>query len=523
MLGLASSASRKFYLKLGDNVEKEKLDEYKTNKEEEEVDKLYSDVNINLEGRDTKMTDASLANVQTTQVIEDTYVIMTYVPLEVQQQNVPVTTNLEMPPSSVTPLPSPPIPLIQPHQQTPSDKLRDEAQAENEDFINKLDENIKKIIKEQVKVQVKERVTKILPRIKKLVNEQLEAEVLTHSSNEAKTSHTVAANLSELELKIILIDKIERNKSIHRSDQQETLYKALINAYETDKVILDTYGDTATIKRRRDDEDDDEEPSARSNRGSKRSRARKEPESTSSAQVEEPIHTADDLEEATPQEFNTDFSAFMINRLKVDTLTLELLVGLTFKVMKGSCKSLMELEYFLEEVYKATTDQLDWNKPKGRQYPHDLHKPLPLIPNSQGRRVIPFDHFINNDLVYLRGGTSAELMQLQTSSSECFIINVYKKYCHPKGVEDLQLGVESYQKKLNLTRPDTYKSNLKRLPTYSAYSNPRGFIYQNKEKKNRLMCIDELHKFSDGILNDVRTALDDILKRIKMKYLPQTY
>ncbi|GJY41541.1 hypothetical protein Tco_0428811 [Tanacetum coccineum] len=66
-------------------------------------------------------------------------------------------------------------------------------------------------------------------------------------------------------------------------------------------------------------------------------------------------------------------------------------------------------------------------------------------------------------------------------------------------------------------------SDLKRLPTYSAYPNPRGFIYQNKDKKNKLMRIDELHKFSDGTLNDVRTALDDILKRIGMKYLPQTY
>nr|GEV78917.1 uncharacterized mitochondrial protein AtMg00810-like [Tanacetum cinerariifolium] len=35
--------------------------------------------------------------------------------------------------------------------QLQSGKLKDEAQAENEDFINKLDENIKKIIKEQVK------------------------------------------------------------------------------------------------------------------------------------------------------------------------------------------------------------------------------------------------------------------------------------------------------------------------------------------------------------------------------------
>nr|GEY91729.1 hypothetical protein [Tanacetum cinerariifolium] len=88
-------------------------------------------------------------------------------------------------------------------------------------------------------------------------------------------------------------------------------------------------------------------------------------------------------------------------------------------------------------------------------------------------------------------------------------------------VEDLQLGVESYQKKLNLTKLDTYRSDLKRNEAYIAYSNPREFIYQNKHKQNRLMRIDELHKFSDGTLTDVRTALDDRLKGIQMKYLPQ--
>nr|GEX48831.1 hypothetical protein [Tanacetum cinerariifolium] len=84
-------------------------------------------------------------------------------------------------------------------------------------------------------------------------------------------------------------------------------------------------------------------------------------------------------------------------------------------------------------------------------------------------------------------------------------------------MEDLQLGVESYLKKLNLTRPDTYRSDLKRKEAYIAYSNPRGFIYQNM-----LIRIDELYKFSDGTLTDVRTALDDRPKGIRMKYLPQT-
>nr|GFC60770.1 hypothetical protein [Tanacetum cinerariifolium] len=50
-------------------------------------------------------------------------------------------------------------------------------------------------------------------------------------------------------------------------------------------------------------------------------------------------------------------------------------------------------------------------------------------------------------------------------------------------VEDLQLGVESKQKRLNLIKPDTYRLDLKRCEAYTAHSNPRGFIYQNKDKK----------------------------------------
>ncbi|GJY47530.1 hypothetical protein Tco_0436593 [Tanacetum coccineum] len=249
---------------------------------------MYNDVNINLEGRDTEMTDALLGNVKTTQVTEDTHVIITVVTPEVQQQSSSVSsgfiskmlylydivfedrvkyleddflefkqTNLFAEAVSSIPgivdkyLANKMNEAVKAVVQLQSDRLRKEAHAENEDFINKIDENIKKIIKEQVKVQVKEQVSKILPRIKKSVSEQLEAEVLIRSSNKAKTSYA------------------------------KTLYKALVDAYETDKDILATYGDTVTFKRRRDDEDEDDEPSAGSNRGSKRTKAGKEPESTS--------------------------------------------------------------------------------------------------------------------------------------------------------------------------------------------------------------------------------------------------
>ncbi|GJR15997.1 hypothetical protein Tco_0798649 [Tanacetum coccineum] len=384
----------------GVNVEGEELDEEGTN-EEDDVNELYRDVNVNLEGRDTKMIDAPQTNVQGTQVIEDTHVIITAATPEVPQQSSSVSSGfisnmLIHNPDTVSSIPgivdtylaNKINEVVKTVVQLQSDKLRTEAQAYNEYFINKIDENMKKIIKEQVKIQVKEQVSKILPKIKKFINDHLEAEVLTRSSNEAKTSH--------------------------------------INSAEDSLQSID-------------DEDEDEEPSVGSKRGSKRRRAGKEPESTSapkektsistgkskegskshqkstckSAQAEEPIQVVEDLKEPAHQEFDTGFTEDQ----PVNETT-----------QHHDC--LVELEYFLEEVCKATTDQLDWNNPEGQLYPDDLRKPLPLIPNSRGHRVIPFDHFINNDLAYLSGG----------ESSRTYATSVIKikaaDYGHIKWIED---------------------------------------------------------------------------------------
>nr|GFB82496.1 hypothetical protein [Tanacetum cinerariifolium] len=116
--------------------------------------------------------------------------------------------------------------------QTQTDRLQDSIQRENDEFLKTIDENMRKIIKEQVKTQVKAQVTRILPRIE-------------------ETSYVVAADLSKMELKKILIDKMEGNKSIQRSDEQRNLYKALVEAYDADKTILDTYRESAILKRRR--------------------------------------------------------------------------------------------------------------------------------------------------------------------------------------------------------------------------------------------------------------------------------
>ncbi|GJU53626.1 hypothetical protein Tco_1227340 [Tanacetum coccineum] len=247
--------------------------------------------------------------------------------------------------------------------------------------------------------------------------------------------------------------------------------------------------------------------------------------------------------------------------------------------MKGTCKSLVELEYFFEEVYKATTDRLDWHNPEGQQFPYDLRKPLPLIPNSRGHQVIPFDHFINNDLAYLSSGVSSRTYATSVTKTQAadygnikwikdLVPNTmwsevpvnYNKHtlwgishwgrkwqqfyefaanresAHDEGdfkrlrLQDIEymliLLVQGKLTNLNVEDRLTFGVSL-RMVTRSIVIQRRvedlqGFIYLNKDKKNILMRIDELHKFSDGTLDDVPTALNDRLKGIRMEYLPKT-
>ncbi|GKF78803.1 hypothetical protein Tco_0234371, partial [Tanacetum coccineum] len=161
------------------------------------------------------------------------------------------------------------------------------------------------------------------------------------------------------------------------------------------------------------------------------------------ARRQDPRESFDELIDTT-----VDFLAFVMNQLNVTTLTPELLAGPTFDLMKGTCKSLIELVYFCEEVYKATTKKLDWINPEGRQYPLDLRKPLLLVPNSQGRHVIPFHYFINNDLEYLRGGELSHKYSTSVTKTKA------ADYGHIKWIEDLvpQLNVESSDSHLQQIR-----------------------------------------------------------------------
>nr|GEZ29855.1 retrovirus-related Pol polyprotein from transposon TNT 1-94 [Tanacetum cinerariifolium] len=200
---------------------------------EEAKDKLYRDVNIN-QGR----------GIQTTLKVEDSYVTLTPVNPGGMDSIFETTSQMDVQtPTSVSPLPtsaptltSSTIATITTTQQAPlpptialstiiqdlpnfgslfcfdnrprtleanfsefmqtnqfagvSDRLRKEAQKENDKFLKTIDENMQNIIKEQVKEQI-------------------------------KTSYVVAADLSEMDLKKILIEKMEGNNDDEGNGEED--------------------------------------------------------------------------------------------------------------------------------------------------------------------------------------------------------------------------------------------------------------------------------------------------------------
>nr|GEV77946.1 retrovirus-related Pol polyprotein from transposon TNT 1-94 [Tanacetum cinerariifolium] len=130
------------------------------------------------------------------------------------------------------------------------------------------------------------------------------------------------------------------------------------------------------------------------------------------ANTENPYLTFNDLMSTL-----IDFSAFAMNHLKISKVTNVDLVGPVYNLLKGTCKSYVELGYNIEECYRALSDQLDWNNPEGNRCPYDLTKPLPLQ-ETRGRLTVPADFFLNNDLEYLKGGSINKTYTTSTTKTK---------------------------------------------------------------------------------------------------------
>nr|GFA10404.1 hypothetical protein [Tanacetum cinerariifolium] len=418
--------------------------------------------------------------------------------------------------------------------QIQSDRLHDEAQAENDEFLKTIDENMQKIIKEQIKEQFMVQVSKILPKIEQTMNEQLKAEVLTRSSNSSKTSYAIAADISEMELKKILIEKMEGNKYIHQSNEKRNLYKALVEAYESDKIILDTYRDTVTLKRRRDDDaDKDEEPFTRSDRGSKRRREGKEPESASapkekatrsaskltqgsksrqmsvseSATTEEPMQTTHEMEEPSHPEFETGADDQPI------------------------VEPSQHPEWFSQQKKPSTPDRASSRKyttsvtkTKAVDYGH-IKWIEDLVPQKmwiqEPRRIVAVTEL---KIVEWHNYKHLDWIMVRRDDDKLYKFKEgYFKRLRIQYIEDMLLLL--VQGKLtNLTVEECFAFNVSLRMFKKMHRNPKacGRPSTRCQKLPEEVQPNKARYVSDGTLTDVRTALDNRLKGIRMKYLPQS-
>ncbi|GJW91424.1 hypothetical protein Tco_0168977, partial [Tanacetum coccineum] len=87
-------------------------------------------------------------------------------------------------------------------------------------------------------------------------------------------------------------------------------------------------------------------------------------------------------------------------------------------------------------------------------------------------------------------------------------------------VHDFQLGIKSYQQKINLTAPTITFPGIKECDVFSIVYEPvHGIIYTNSQKEKRVMRPSEIHKFCDATLRRTLEGLKSYYNDVKYGYV----
>nr|GEV36505.1 hypothetical protein [Tanacetum cinerariifolium] len=469
--------------------EEEEIDDEETmdDDEDDEVTKeLYDDVNVNLGNEDTDMTNADQADNEIASLMETSARHVT----AVSKITSDFTTTIPLPP---------------------------------------LVTNLEKDLSEIKQVDHLDFATHV---IDKNVTKSLKAVFLARSSSQPKSTYEAATSLFEFELTKILLDKIEESKSHLRADHKRKLYDALVESYNTDKDLFNTYGELFKLKRSQDDSYKDQDPFAGSDRGTKRRKSRKEAESSKDSRSKEKKSSSTSKYTYQSQDKSSRKSAHAEEQSHIVD------------------------DSGVQQDQEYDTGNND-EQPVDKEVSKDDYKPVSLIRDHRGRQIIPQDFFINNELDYLKGGDlsrrySTSVTKTKAATYEIkWIEDLGPKRQHFYGfVANMSSSKDVYSRKriitvTRLTIMKKYDYNHleeiqvhredKKLYKFREGGFPRlrlqgieDMLLPLVQKKltnltinERLMCADELHKFCDGTLNDFRFAINDIAKGIRMEYLPK--
>ncbi|GJU93213.1 hypothetical protein Tco_1317969 [Tanacetum coccineum] len=241
--------------------------------------------------------------------------------------------------------------------------------------------------------------------------------------------------------------------------------------------------------------------------------------------IEKDPLTFDDLM-ATP----IDFTKFAMNHLKKDKITKANLVGPVYKLLKGTCRSCIELEYKIEQWYLALTDKLDSTNLEGDRCPYDLRKPLPLQ-GTPSYLTIPVNFFFNNDIEYLKTGNTKRKYAASITKTKAARLSRHEVYSTMKILSVIRLKVDkqfgySYLEEIVVRRADRQEYTFKEGDFLRLYLNDVEdmLLLPVQNKLFNLPGDDIVNLFSDGTLKYVHKFLHERLMNFVLgykKYMPK--
>ncbi|GJT28936.1 retrovirus-related pol polyprotein from transposon TNT 1-94 [Tanacetum coccineum] len=109
-------------------------------------------------------------------------------------------------------------------------------------------------------------------------------------------------------------------------------------------------------------------------------------------------------------------------------------------------------------------------------------------------------------------------------ANDCIVIAIvsigYQSSVIWERVHDFQLGIESYQQKINLTAPTITFPGIEECDVFSIVYEPvHGIIYTNSKKEKRVMRPSEIHKFCDATLRRTLEGLKSYYNDVKYGYV----
>ncbi|GJV46505.1 hypothetical protein Tco_1431041 [Tanacetum coccineum] len=243
-----------------------------------------------------------------------------------------------------------------------------------------------------------------------MINESLEHVVLGKESSQPQSSYEAAATLIEFELKKILIDKIDKNKSYLAAPEHRDCYEGLRNLMNSTRLSsLLMIKSLATCPKVKESQSGSSKGDKSQSKSSGKSVQSEKPEfefgdsDMPQDQKENLGNNDEEPKEKTPQQGqNQSWSMTLASSTDKPSKTFNELMSTSIDfsafIMNG-------LKSHLTQENTALLEKLDWENLEGGDYPFDLTKPLPLV-MSRNCQKVPIDYFFNNDLKYLQGGIS---------------------------------------------------------------------------------------------------------------------